>query len=82
MKRGFSTMTPERQREIASAGGRAVRAESRSFSQDRELASKAGAKGGRAVADENRSFSKDAALASRAGAKGGAATQRKRREAL
>jgi general stress protein YciG len=39
-------MDLERQREIASKGGRSVPAEKRSFSQDRELASEAGRKGG------------------------------------
>ena len=39
-------MNIERQREIASKGGRSVPAEKRSFSQDRELASTAGRKGG------------------------------------
>jgi general stress protein YciG len=41
-------MDAERQREIASKGGRSVPAEKRSFSQDRELASEAGRKGGQA----------------------------------
>lgn len=39
-------MAEERQREIASKGGRSVPAEKRSFSQDRGLASLAGRKGG------------------------------------
>jgi len=46
--RGFASMSPEKQREIASKGGRAVPAEKRSFSQDRDLASTAGRKGGAA----------------------------------
>jgi general stress protein YciG len=41
-------MDEERQREIASKGGKSVPAEKRSFSQDRELASEAGRKGGQA----------------------------------
>lgn len=41
-------MSEDRQREIASKGGRSVPAEKRSFSQDRGLASEAGRKGGRA----------------------------------
>ena len=44
--RGFASMGEDRQREIASKGGRSVPAEKRSFSQDRELASEAGRKGG------------------------------------
>ncbi len=47
-KRGFASMNPEKQREIASKGGQSVPAEKRSFSQDRELASEAGRKGGQA----------------------------------
>lgn len=46
--RGFASMDEDRQREIASKGGRSVPAEKRSFSQDRELASEAGRKGGQA----------------------------------
>lgn len=46
--RGFASMNAERQREIASKGGRSVPAEKRSFSQDRGLASEAGRKGGQA----------------------------------
>ena len=45
-KRGFASMTPERRREIAAKGGSSLRPEQRSFSQDRELAARAGAKGG------------------------------------
>ncbi len=44
--RGFASMGEDRQREIASKGGRSVPAEKRSFSQDRSLASQAGRKGG------------------------------------
>ena len=47
-KRGFASMDENRQRQIASKGGRSVPAEKRSFSQDRELASAAGRKGGQA----------------------------------
>lgn len=46
--RGFASMGEDRQREIASKGGRSVPAEKRSFSQDRSLASLAGRKGGQA----------------------------------
>ena len=47
-KRGFASMDSDRQREIASKGGKSVPAEKRSFSHDRELASEAGRKGGQA----------------------------------
>ena len=46
--RGFASMNPERQREIARKGGESVPNEKRSFSQDRELAAQAGRKGGEA----------------------------------
>jgi general stress protein YciG len=46
-RRGFASMSPERRREIASLGGKSIPAESRSFSKQRALASKAGQKGGR-----------------------------------
>ena len=46
--RGFASMDPERQREIARKGGASVPSEKRSFSQDRGLAAQAGRKGGEA----------------------------------
>ena len=47
-RRGFASMDPERQREIACKGGASVPGEKRSFSQDRSLAAEAGRKGGEA----------------------------------
>jgi len=47
-RRGFASMNEQRQREIASKGGRSVPADKRSFSQNRGLASEAGRKGGQA----------------------------------
>ena len=44
--RGFATMDPARQREIASKGGSSVPAEKRPFSQNHKLAAEAGRKGG------------------------------------
>lgn len=46
--RGFASMDPTLQREIASKGGRSVPPEERSFSKDRALAAEAGRKGGEA----------------------------------
>jgi general stress protein YciG len=46
-RRGFAAMSAERQREIASKGGKSVLAEKRSFSRDPELAAEAGRKGGK-----------------------------------
>lgn len=70
-KRGFASMTPERRRQIASMGGKAVKKENRSFSRDRNLAVESGRKGGAAVKSEDRSFSVDKAFASKCGRKGG-----------
>lgn len=46
--RGFASMDPAIQRQIASKGGRSVPAHERSFSKDRALAAEAGRKGGEA----------------------------------
>ena len=43
-KRGFAAMHPEKQREIASKGGRSVPADARAFAKDRQLAKEAGSK--------------------------------------
>jgi general stress protein YciG len=69
--RGFASMSPEKQREIASKGGQSVPNEKRSFSRDRGLAAEAGRKGGQAVNPEARSFSQNRELAAKAGRKGG-----------
>ena len=52
-RRGFASMSPEKQREIASKGGKSVPSEKRSFAQNRELAAQAGRKGGQ-VSGSNR----------------------------
>ncbi|RTL86957.1 MAG: stress-induced protein [Hyphomicrobiales bacterium] len=67
-------MSPEKRREIASKGGKAVPSEKRSFSQNTDLAAAAGRKGGQSVDPAKRSFSKSPALASEAGKKGGYAS--------
>jgi general stress protein YciG len=72
--RGFASMDPERQRQIASKGGKSVAPEARSFSQNRELAAEAGRKGGRSVPASERSFAQNRALAAEAGRKGGEAS--------
>jgi general stress protein YciG len=69
--RGFASMSQDRQRQIASMGGRAVPDSKRSFSQNRQLAAAAGRKGGQSVPDEKRSFSQNRQLAAAAGRKGG-----------
>jgi general stress protein YciG len=44
--RGFASMDPDKQREIARKGGESVPADQRSFSKDPALAREAGRKGG------------------------------------
>jgi uncharacterized protein len=73
-KRGFASMDAQRQREIASKGGKSVPAHVRSFSRDRGLAAQAGRKGGESVAPQDRPFSRDRSLAANAGRKGGQAS--------
>ncbi len=72
--RGFASMSPEKQRLIARKGGQSVPNEKRSFSQNHELAARAGRKGGQAVDPSKRSFSRNHMLASEAGRKGGHAS--------
>lgn len=74
-KRGFAAMPPERQREVASMGGKAVRPENRSFSRDKDLAASAGTRGGGNVPAEKRSFSRDRSLAQKAGRIGGSSVR-------
>ena len=78
-KRGFASMSPEKQREIASKGGKSVPKEKRSFSVDRTLATAAGRKGGQSTPGEKRLFSVRHDLAAEAGRKGGAAKNNKGR---
>jgi hypothetical protein len=69
--RGFAAMTPERRREIAAKGGRALKPEQRAYSRDRDLASAAGRLGGSMVPPEKRPFSVDREHAARCGRLGG-----------
>lgn len=71
--RGFASMDPAKQRAIASKGGQSVPPQKRSFSQNPDLAAKAGRKGGESVPPEGRSFSQNRELAAQAGRKGGQA---------
>lgn len=77
---GFALMDKEKQREIASMGGKSHSAETRSFYKNRDLAREAGKKGGKSVSPEKRSFFYDRELASRAGKKGGKMNKGKMRE--
>lgn len=65
-RRGFAAMDPEKRRLIASKGGKAVKAENRSFSKDKALAARAGTKGGKSTPAEKRAFALDRALAAKA----------------
>lgn len=47
--KGFAAMSPERRKEIARSGGKAITPEKRAFSQNRDLASRAGKIGGKAT---------------------------------
>jgi uncharacterized protein len=75
-KRGFASMSPEKQREIASKGGKSVPKEKRSFSQNPDLAATAGKKGGSNVDPAKRSFSQNPKLAAEAGRRGGSAVHK------
>jgi general stress protein YciG len=81
-RRGFAAISSERQREIASLGGKAVPDEKRSFSRDPELARQAGRKGGQKIPAKSRSFAQNTELAAQAGRKGGLVAQRRRREKI
>lgn len=78
--RGFARMSPEKRREVAAKGGKAVPSKLRSFSKNKHLASAAGRLGGKAVDPKTRTFSKDRALAARAGTKGGKNSQANKRK--
>ena len=72
--RGFASMDPALQRQIASKGGRSVPPEERSFSKDRALAAEAGRKGGEASHGGRRGASAQGGGA----AEGGLANDRER----
>lgn len=71
--RGFASMDPEKQREIARMGGRAVPSDQRSFARNKDLAREAGRRGGLATPASKRTFSYDPEHATEAGRKGGLA---------
>lgn len=69
-KRGFASMAPDAQREIAAKGGASIPNDKRSFSVDRELAQRAGRKGGKMSGGN---FANNPRRAAEAGRKGGIA---------
>ena len=81
-KRGFAAMDENKQRQIASKGGKSVPPRHRKFSTDPQFASKVGRKGGQNVPADERSFSKHRELASEAGRKGGEASRKRRARLL
>jgi general stress protein YciG len=76
--RGFAMLSPERRREVAFMGGKAVPDEKRSFFRSPQLAAQAGRVGGHATSPEKRSFSNDRALAQDAGRRGGLTSARRK----
>lgn len=73
-KRGFAGISPEKQREIASKGGKAAHADGSAHEFTSEEASEAGAKGAQAMLAKH-----GAAHMARIGALGGAARARNRK---
>lgn len=57
-KKGFAAMSVEKRTAIARKGGSAVPSDKRSFSQDRDLATRAGRKGGEASHGGGKPFHK------------------------
>lgn len=72
-KRGFGSMSPEKQREIASKGGKAAHEQGKAHEFDKEEAAAAGRKGGKIV-------SRDKSHMARIGRMGGQAKNRNRAE--
>lgn len=71
--RGFASMDPEKQREIAAEGGRAAHASGNAHEFTSEEAREAGSKGGKAAHQSGNAHEFDSEEAREAGAKGGRA---------
>jgi len=71
--RGFASMDPERQREIAAQGGRAAHQSGNAHEFSSEEAREAGSKGGKAAHQSGNAHEFDSQEAREAGAKGGRA---------
>lgn len=56
--RGFAAMTPEKRRQIASMGGKAVHEYGNAYEWDSALAAEAGRRGGAAVSQDREHMSK------------------------
>ena len=70
-KRGFASMDEERQREIASMGGKAAHAKGTAHEFNSEEARAAGSKGGKAAHEKGTAHEFDSDEAREAGRKGG-----------
>lgn len=75
-ERGFASMDPERQREIAAEGGRAAHEKGTAHEFDSEEAREAGSKGGKAAHEKGTAHEFDSQEAREAGSKGGKASHR------
>ena len=71
--RGFASMDPQRQREIAAQGGRAAHQSGNAHEFTSEEAREAGSKGGKAAHQSGNAHEFDSEEAREAGAKGGRA---------
>ena len=72
--RGFASMDPERQRQIASQGGRAAHEKGTAHEFTPEEAREAGSKGGKAAHEKGTAHEFDSEEAREAGRKGGLAS--------
>lgn len=77
--RGFAAMPPEKQREIASKGGKAAHESGRAHEFTSEEAAEAGRKGGKAAHQSGRAHEFTSEEAAEAGRKGGHASHGARR---
>lgn len=77
-RRGFASMNPEKQREIASKGGHAAHAKGTAHEFSSEEAREAGRKGGHAAHARGTAHEWDSNEAREAGRKGGEARGRER----
>ena len=76
-KRGFASMDQDKQREIASKGGKAAHEKGTAHEFDSEEAREAGSKGGKAAHEKGTAHEFDSDEARRAGSKGGKAAHEK-----
>jgi len=76
--RGFASMDPDKQKEIASKGGKAAHAKGTAHEFSSEEAREAGRKGGKAAHAKGTAHEFSSEEAREAGRKGGQSTQRDR----